>query len=86
MAKSVDDGIEWSDGVPVDPSTADPGHQFFSDVDAFSGLLVAIWQDNRTDDDYSVQLPLGNRLDAQNRAVSSGRTWSAAMPRRRRTE
>ena len=70
MAKSVDDGSSWSDGVPVDPSTADPGHQFFSDVDAYAGLLVAIWQDNRTDDDYSVQLPLGNRLDAQNRAVS----------------
>jgi hypothetical protein len=72
VAKSVDDGTTWSDGVPVDPSTADPGHQFFSDVDAYAGVLVAIWQDNRTDNDYSVQLPLGNRLDAQGRAVSSG--------------
>jgi hypothetical protein len=72
VAKSVDDGTTWSDGVAVDPSTGDPGHQFFSDVDAYAGLLVAIWQDNRTDDDYSVQLPLGNRLDAQDRAVSSG--------------
>jgi hypothetical protein len=35
-------------------------------------MLVAVWQDNRTDDDHSVQLPLGNKLDAQGRAVSSG--------------
>ena len=24
------------------------------------GRLMAVWQDNRTDDDYSVQLPIGN--------------------------
>lgn len=72
VAKSTDDGSTWSAGVPVDPSSGDPGHQFFSDVDAYDGVLVAIWQDNRTDNDYSVQLPLGNKLDAQDRAVSSG--------------
>ena len=31
-----------------------------------------MWQDNRTDDAYSVQLPIGNTLDAQGRPVSSG--------------
>ncbi len=72
VAKSTDDGSTWSAGVPVDPSAGDPGHQFFSDVDAYGGMLVAVWQDNRTDDDYSVQRPLGNRLDAMGRAVSSG--------------
>lgn len=72
VAKSTDDGSTWSAGVPVDPSPGDPGHQFFPDVDAYGGTLVAIWQDNRTDNDYSVQLPLGNKLDAQGRAVSSG--------------
>lgn len=72
VANSTDDGSSWSAGVPVDPSPGDPGHQFFSDVDAYDGVLVAIWQDNRTDNDYSVHLPLGNKLDAQGRAVSSG--------------
>lgn len=71
VARSDDNGRTWSAG-PVDPSPGDPGHQFFSDVDAYGGQLVAIWQDNRTDDAYSVQLPLGNQLDAQGRAVSSG--------------
>jgi hypothetical protein len=72
VARSVDNGFTWSSGGPVDPSPGDPGHQFFGDVDAYGGVLMAVWQDNRTDDDYSVQLPLGNKLDAQDRAVSSG--------------
>ena len=58
--------------MPVDRSPSDPGHQYFSDVDAYAGKLVAVWQDNRTDDAYSVQLPIGNRLDAQGRAVATG--------------
>jgi len=72
VARSLDNGAHWSDGVKVDPSPDDPGHQFFPDIDAYGGRLVAVWQDNRTDNDYSVQLPLGNRLDSQGRAVSSG--------------
>jgi hypothetical protein len=72
VAKSTNNGSTWSSGVAVDPSPGDPGHQFFSDVDAYQGRLVAIWQDNRTDDDYSVQRPIGNRLDQQGRAVASG--------------
>ncbi|PVG84785.1 hypothetical protein DDE18_04115 [Nocardioides gansuensis] len=72
VSRSTNNGASWSAGVPVDPSPGDPGHQFFADVDAYAGRLVAVWQDNRTDDAYSVQLPLGNRLDAQGRAVSSG--------------
>ena len=72
VSKSVDDGRNWSEGEAVDPSPTDPGHQFFPDVDAYGGMLVAVWQDNRTDDAYSVQLPIGNQLDAQGRAVSSG--------------
>lgn len=72
VSRSVDNGATWSAGVPVDPSLGDPGHQFFSDVDAYAGRLVAVWQDNRTDDAYSVQLPLGNQLDTQGRAVASG--------------
>lgn len=72
VSRSVNNGATWSAGVPVDPSLGDPGHQFFSDVDAYAGRLVAVWQDNRTDDAYSVQLPLGNQLDSQGRAVTSG--------------
>jgi hypothetical protein len=55
----------------VDPAGG-RGHQYFSDIDALGGKLVAVWQDNRTDDAYSVQLPIGNALDAQGRPVSSG--------------
>ena len=72
VAKSTNNGRTWSDGVAVDRSPGDPGHQYFSDVDAYGGRLVTVWQDNRTDDAYSVQRPIGNRLDAQGRAVATG--------------
>jgi hypothetical protein len=72
VAKSTNNGRSWSAGVPVDRSPNDPGHQYFSDVDAYAGKLVTVWQDNRTDDAYSVQLPIGNRLDARGRAVATG--------------
>jgi hypothetical protein len=71
VIRSVDDGATWSAPIPVDPAGG-RGHQYFSDVDALGGKLVAVWQDNRTDDAYSVQLPIGNTLDAQGRPVSSG--------------
>jgi hypothetical protein len=71
VIRSTDDGDSWSDPIPVDPAGG-RGHQFFSDVDALGGKLVAVWQDNRTDDAYSVQLPIGNTLDAQGRPVASG--------------
>jgi len=71
VIRSVDNGQTWSAPVPVDPAGG-RGHQYFSDVDALGGKLVAVWQDNRTDDAYSVQLPIGNTLDAQGRPVSSG--------------
>jgi hypothetical protein len=71
VSRSLDDGQTWSTPTAVDPAGG-RGHQYFSDVDALGGKLVAIWQDNRTDDAYSVQLPLGNTLDAQGRPVSSG--------------
>jgi len=68
---SLDDGQTWSGPVPVDPAGG-RGHQYFSDIDALGGKLVAVWQDNRTDDAYSVQLPIGNTLDGQGRPVASG--------------
>jgi hypothetical protein len=71
VIRSTDNGATWSAPIPVDPAGG-RGHQFFSDVDALGGKLVAIWQDNRTDDAYSVQLPIGNTLDAQGRPVASG--------------
>lgn len=76
-AKSSNDGRSWSPGRPVELSGSDPGHQYFPDIDAYGGKLVAVWQDNRTDDAYSRQLPIGNRLDAQGRAVSSGNDVTA---------
>ena len=72
VVASWDDGRTWSEPVPVDP--APQGHQFFPDIDALDGTLALVWQDNRTDDDYSVQYPIGNTIVAGN-AVSSG-GWS----------
>ncbi|MBA2463829.1 MAG: exo-alpha-sialidase [Nocardioidaceae bacterium] len=72
VAKSTNNGRAWSPGVPVDRAMTDPGHQYFSDIDAYDGVLVAVWQDNRTDDAYSIQRPIGNMLDAQGRAVATG--------------
>ena len=67
-------------GTPVKVDNAGGrGHQYFSDVDAYAGRLMAVWQDNRTDDDYSVQLPIGNTLDAQGRAISSAEPQQAAL-------
>ena len=71
VIRSTDNGATWSAPIPVDPAGG-RGHQFFSDVDALGGKLVAIWQDNRTDDAYSVQLPIGNTRDVQGRPVASG--------------
>jgi hypothetical protein len=71
VIRSTDNGATWSAPIPVDPAGG-RGHQFFSDVDALGGKLVAIWQDNRTDDAYSVQLPIGDTRDAQGRPISSG--------------
>ena len=71
VIRSADNGQTWSSPVPVDPAGG-RGHQYFSDVDALGGKLVAVWQDNRSDDAYSVQRPIGNTLDAQGRPVASG--------------
>jgi hypothetical protein len=71
VIRSLNDGQSWSSPVAVDPAGG-RGHQYFSDIDALGGKLVAVWQDNRTDDAYSVQLPIGNTLDAQGRPVASG--------------
>ena len=70
VIESRDDGVTWSDPVAVDP--AEEGHQFFPDIDALDGTLAVIWQDNRTDDDYSVQFPIGNTLDEDDNPISSG--------------
>jgi hypothetical protein len=71
VVRSLNNGQTWSAPVRVD-NAGGRGHQYFSDVDALGGKLVAIWQDNRTDDAYSVQLPIGNTRDAQGRPVASG--------------
>jgi hypothetical protein len=71
VIRSLNDGQTWSAPIPVDPAGG-RGHQYFSDVDALGGKLVAVWQDNRSDDAYSVQLPIGNTLDAQGRPIASG--------------
>ena len=71
VIRSITDGASWDDPVPVDPNGG-VGHQYFPDVDALGGKLVAIWQDNRTDDAYSVQLPIGDTRDGSGRPISSG--------------
>jgi hypothetical protein len=70
VVASYDDGESWEDPVAVDE--AETGHQFFPDVDALDGTLAVVWQDNRTDADYDVQFPIGNKLDEDGNAISSG--------------
>jgi len=74
VVASWDDGDTWDEPVAVDE--ADAGHQFFPDIDALDGTLAVIWQDNRTDDDYDVQFPIGNTLDEGGNAISSGGSLS----------
>jgi hypothetical protein len=71
VIRSVNNGGTFGAAVPVDPAGG-RGHQFFPDIDALGGKLVAVWQDNRTDDAYSVQLPIGNTFDGMGRPVASG--------------
>ncbi len=73
---SKNNGASWSNPVAVDEQR--DGHQYFPDIDALNGKLAVIWQDNRSDDDYSVQLPIGNTLDAQGRPVSSDENVATA--------
>jgi hypothetical protein len=68
VTRSLNNGQTWSDPVKVD-NAGGSGHQFFPDVDALDGTLVAVWQDNRGSD-YSVQRPIGNTAAA----TSSGAT------------
>jgi hypothetical protein len=72
VARSTNNGQTWSTPAPIERSNGDPGHQYFPDIDALDGVLLAVWQDNRTDDAYSVQLPIGNRIGSDGRARSSG--------------
>ncbi|HUF58095.1 MAG TPA: sialidase family protein, partial [Actinomycetota bacterium] len=74
VVASWDDGDTWDDPVAVDE--ADAGHQFFPDIDALDGTLAVVWQDNRTDLDYDVQFPIGNTLDEDGNAISSGGSLS----------
>jgi hypothetical protein len=76
VVSSTDDGESWTD-VPVAVDPAAKGHQFFPDIDALDGTLAVVWQDNREDDDYSVQLPIGNAIGAEG-PVSSDETVADA--------
>ena len=56
---SIDNGRTWTDPVAFDHAGG-LVCQYFPDVDALDGRLVAVWQDNRTEATYSTQLPIGN--------------------------
>lgn len=68
VTRSLTNGQGWGPPVKVD-NAGGSGHQFFPDIDAIDGTLVAVWQDNRGPD-YSVQRPIGNTPAA----TSSGAT------------
>ncbi len=67
---STNNGREWGDPVKVD-NAGGSGHQFFPDIDALDGTLVALWQDNRGPD-YSVQRPIGNTASATSNGATVG--------------
>jgi hypothetical protein len=90
VVASTNDGASWGPPVAVDPSAADPGHQFFPDIDALNGTLAVVWQDSRSDPCYSVQLPMGNMANATScgtnivdtyvaSSVNGGAVWSASL-------
>jgi hypothetical protein len=90
VVASTDDGATWGAPVPVDISAADPGHQFFPDIDALNGTLAVVWQDSRSDPCYSVQLPMGNTAGAVScgtnivnsfvaSSTNAGASWSASL-------
>jgi hypothetical protein len=43
---------------------ASEGHQYFPDIDANAGRMGVVWQDNREEACYRVQLPIGDDTDA----------------------
>ncbi|MGH2455570.1 MAG: sialidase family protein [Candidatus Limnocylindria bacterium] len=86
VVSSTDDGATWSEPVKVDDAGG-LGHQFFPDIDALAGTLAVVWQDSRTDQCYSVQLPMGNTPNATScgseivntfvaSSLDGGATWS----------
>jgi hypothetical protein len=70
VTRSLNNGQSWSDPAKVD-NAGGSGNQFFPDVDALDGTLVAVWQDNRGSD-YNVQLPIGNKADATSNGATVG--------------
>jgi hypothetical protein len=60
---TTNDGETWTPN-PIAVDDQPTGHQFFPDIDAHAGVLGVVWQDSRTDDCYSVQLPMGNTAAA----------------------
>jgi len=88
VVASTDDGANWGPPVAVEPSLADPGHQFFPDIDALNGTLAVVWQDSRSDPCHSVQLPMGNTAGATScgtnivdtyvaSSIDGGANWSS---------
>jgi hypothetical protein len=64
VSKSTNGGASWSDPVFIDPQAA--GHQWWPNLeyDRFTGTLVAVYYDSRSDPSYSVNRPPGNEADA----------------------
>jgi hypothetical protein len=89
VLRTTNNGRTWSAPTPVDLSPADPGHQYFADIDAHAGVLAAVWHDSRSDPCYSVQLPIGNTptatscgtsiVDTYVASSTNGTTWSPGV-------
>jgi hypothetical protein len=77
VSRSLDNGRTWSAPFKISPSSV--GHQYFPDVDALAGRLVAVWQDSRTDPCYSVQRPVGNTAGATACASTNNLNTYAAV-------
>jgi len=75
ISRSLDDGRTWSRARRITDTPV--GHQYFPDVDALAGRLVAVWQDSRTDPAYNVQRPVGNTAAARSSGTNALRTYAA---------
>jgi hypothetical protein len=64
VSKSTDGGASWSDPVFIDRQGS--GHQWWPNLeyDRFTGTIVAVYYDSRSDPSYSVNRPPGNEADA----------------------
>ena len=76
VVSTTNDGATWSHPVAVDPARPDTSS---SPTSTPGRTIAVVWQDNRTDDDYNVQLPIGNTSTTRAGRCRRAPTWSTPL-------